>query len=285
MNWHDYTKLLTRLVKLSYNTNNIRYTRQLKSNGTYSLINESLCFKDLEITAPYKHTPIYTKKRLYPEKAYGELLWLLDGSRDFEILHKYGVHWWDSYKPLGPIYGVQLYKNNQLIRLFNSMIRAPFSRRHIISFWNTADLDNMSLPPCYHTLQFLFSTNQKALNLIVSQRSADVFIGLPYDIVVMQMFLRLMAWLFDCKAEALYFNIGDAHLYKEHLEAAKKCLAFNPSRHKTHRLDFKEPPLDYRNGKNLMDLLINLHKLNEPVFDWSSYPLSKIPPFPVEVFF
>ena len=191
--------------------------------------------------------PILTTKKIYFDKAITELLWILLGDTSLAYLHNRGVKYWDAdYKrsgrtdgTLGPVYGKQWRDFNgvdQLADLLRSIQKEPHSRRLLVSAWNPADIPDMVLPPCHHGFQVYI--NDGKLDLMFLQRSADVFLGLPYDIVMYGTLLEILAKGADLKPGRLIASLGDCHLYNNHLEQAKLQLQREPMKLPNIEVDF-----------------------------------------------
>ena len=177
--------------------------------------------------------PLLTTKKIYFKHAVTELLWILQGRTDLRYLQSNGVNYWnDDYNrsgrtdsTLGPVYGKQLRDFNgtdQLKRVLIQIKEEPSSRRIMASLWNPNDLDDMVLPPCHYGFQVYI--NDGKLNLMWQQRSVDVFLGLPYDIAMYGLLLKLLAKGNNYKEGQLIASLGDCHLYNNHIEQAKQQL-------------------------------------------------------------
>ncbi len=192
--------------------------------------------------------PLVTTKKVYFSSMLRELLWFIKGSTNINdnLNTKIWDAWADSDGNLGPIYGYQWrfwekhseengqYNKehvDQLSDLIHSLKTNPNSRRHIVSAWNVADLDRMALPPCHTFFQCYVCNDQ--LDLQLYQRSADVAVGVPFNIASYSLLLMMLAQ--ECGLTPRYFihTIGDAHLYSNHLEGAKKQLLRLPKRRPT----------------------------------------------------
>lgn len=170
--------------------------------------------------------PIVTTKKVAYKSAFKELLWFLSGDTNNNTLKSQGVTIWDEWaKPdgsLGKIYGYQFIKSggiNQVLKVENSLRNDPNSRRHIINLWNVQELDEMALPPCPCFFQFNVINGDLSLN--VYQRSADIFLGVPFNIAQYALFLHMTAYVTGLKPATLKFMYGDIHLYKNHTEQAE----------------------------------------------------------------
>ena len=191
--------------------------------------------------------PILTTKKIYFDKAVTELLWILLGDTSLAYLNNNGVRYWDAdYKrsgrvdgSLGPVYGKQWRDFNgvdQLANLLRSIQTEPHSRRLMVSAWNPADIPDMVLPPCHHGFQVY--VNNGKLDLMFLQRSADVFLGLPYDIVMYGLLLEMLAEGNNLKPGTLIASLGDCHLYNNHLDQARLQLDREAKQLPTIDIDF-----------------------------------------------
>ena len=177
--------------------------------------------------------PILTGKKISFNAARTELLWILNGRTDLKYLEDNGVKYWRpdyersgrTDETLGPVYGKQWRDFNsvdQLEKLVYSISTNPNSRRLMISAWNPADMPDMVLPPCHYGFQVYI--NNGIMDLMWQQRSADVFLGLPYDITMYGLLLEMLAKGAGLKAGQLIGQLGDCHLYNNHLEQAQVYL-------------------------------------------------------------
>jgi thymidylate synthase len=175
--------------------------------------------------------PILTGKRISFNAARTELLWILNGRTDLKYLEDNGVKYWRpdyersgrTDETLGPVYGKQWRDFNgvdQIKNLVYSINTNPDSRRLIVSAWAPHELDEMALPPCHYAFQVYI--NNGVMDLMWQQRSADVFLGLPYDITMYGLLLEMLAQGAGLKAGQLIGQLGDCHLYNNHLEQAKE---------------------------------------------------------------
>ena len=195
--------------------------------GTYSLFGKTL---EHDMSAGF---PLLLSKRVSFKAAKFELLWILQGRTDMKYLKDNGINYWDDdYKrsgrtdgTLGPVYGKQ-WRNfegvDQLRKLITNIITDPNSRRLILSAWNPTELHHMALPPCHYGFQVYI--NDGKLDLMWQQRSADVFLGLPYDIAMYGLLLELLAKGTGYKPGRLIAQLGDCHLYSNHIEQSKELL-------------------------------------------------------------
>jgi thymidylate synthase len=178
--------------------------------------------------------PILTSKKISFNAARTELLWILQGRTDLKYLEDNGVKYWRpdyersgrTDETLGPVYGKQWRDFNgvdQLYNLIDAIHNNPDSRRMMVSAWNVSELDEMALPPCHYSFQVY--VNNGVMDLMWQQRSADVFLGLPYDIAMYGLLLEMLAKGCDLIPGQLIGQLGDCHLYNNHLEQAKEYLS------------------------------------------------------------
>jgi thymidylate synthase len=175
--------------------------------------------------------PLLTTKKLHVKSIIYELLWFLRGDTNIRYLHDHGVHIWDEWADkngdLGPIYGYQWrswpdYQGgsiDQISEVIRMLKENPESRRLIVSAWNVGNLKNMNLPPCHAFFQFY--TENGRLSLQLYQRSADVFLGVPFNIASYALLLMMIAQVTGFRPGDFVHTFGDAHIYLNHLEQAK----------------------------------------------------------------
>ncbi len=185
-----------------------------------------------------KGFPLLTTKKLHLKSIIYELLWFLKGDTNVKYLQDNGVRIWNEWADengeLGPVYGHQWrswpdYKGgtiDQITNLINQIKNNPDSRRLIVSAWNVAEVDNMALPPC-HTL-FQFYVVNKKLSLQLYQRSADIFLGVPFNIASYALLLMMVAQVTGLEVGEFVHTFGDAHIYSNHLEQVKEQLTRAP---------------------------------------------------------
>ena len=185
-----------------------------------------------------KGFPLVTTKKLHTKSIIYELLWFLKRDNKIQYLNDNGVTIWDEWADengnLGPIYGVQwrswkTFNNksvDQIINLINNIKDNPNSRRHIVSSWNVGELDLMALPPCHCFFQFYVSKGSLSCQLY--QRSADVFLGVPFNIASYALLLSLVASVTNYKVGEFVYTLGDFHIYKNHIKQAKIQLERDP---------------------------------------------------------
>ena len=178
-----------------------------------------------------EYFPILTGRKMFPNIFNTEFNWLMSGQTNIKMLTDAGVtiwnKWADENGDLGPVYGHQLRNFNsqgydQLTDLIVNLRNEPDSRRHVISLWNPAQLEEMALPPCY--LYFQFFVEGDKLNMFAVQRSGDMFLGVPYDVALFTAILNHIAFMSDLKPAILDINIIDAHIYDNQLEAVNEYL-------------------------------------------------------------
>ena len=178
--------------------------------------------------------PLLTTKKIYFKHAVTEILWILQGRSDIGYLNDNGLTYWNAdYErsgrtdgTLGPVYGVQWRNFNgvdQIRKLIREIKSNPTSRRLMVNAWNAADVDDMALPPCHYGFQIYI--NDGKMDLMWNQRSADVFLGLPYDFAMYGLLLLMLAKGTDYTPGQLIVSLGDCHLYNNHIDQAKEQLS------------------------------------------------------------
>ena len=194
-----------------------------------------------------KHFPVLTTKKLHLRSIIHELLWFLRGDTNLAYLHANKVTIWDEWadenKNLGPIYGYQWrswpkangQRVDQITELIHQIKTNPDSRRHIVSAWNVGDLDKMALPPCHVLFQFYVAN--KKLSCQLYQRSADIFLGVPFNIASYALLTRMIAQVCDLEPGEFIHTLGDAHLYLNHLDQARLQLSRTPRPLPTMRIN------------------------------------------------
>lgn len=182
--------------------------------------------------------PLLTTKRMPFKILLHELFWFIAGDNNTKYLHDHKIFYWDGFADkngdLGRIYGVQWRhwrrpdgtEFDQLQWAINEIRNNPHSKAIIVNAWNAGELNEMRLPPCHTMFQFDVSGNKLRMQLY--QRSSDVFLGLPFNIAQYAMLLQMVAHLTGLEARELIVSIGNAHLYKNHLEPAKEQLQRKP---------------------------------------------------------
>ena len=200
--------------------------------GALSLFGEQMRF-DLS-----EGFPLLTTKKLHVKSIIHELLWFLQGSTNVRYLNEHGVTIWDEWADengeLGPVYGRQWRSwpkpdggtVDQITRLVEGIKRDPDSRRHIVSAWNVGELDKMALPPCHCLFQFYVGEGRLSCQLY--QRSADMFLGVPFNIASYALLTLMVAQVTGLKPGTFVHTFGDVHLYLNHLDQADEQLSRSP---------------------------------------------------------
>jgi thymidylate synthase len=182
--------------------------------------------------------PLLTTKKLHLRSIVHELLWFLAGDTNVRYLHEHGVTIWDEWADaagdLGPVYGAQWRSwpvpggghIDQIARVVEQIRTHPDSRRHIVSAWNVAEIDAMALPPCHALFQFWVADGRLSCQLY--QRSADVFLGVPFNIASYALLTLMVAQVCDLAPGDFVHTLGDAHLYRNHLEQTRLQLTREP---------------------------------------------------------
>ncbi len=184
--------------------------------------------------------PCLTTKKLHLRSIIHELLWFLRGDTNIAYLKAHGVTIWDEWADaegnLGPVYGKQWRSwatpsgesVDQIARVVHSLRTNPTSRRHIVSAWNPADVDDMALPPCHALFQFYVDPSSQELSCQLYQRSADLFLGVPFNIASYALLTLMMAQVCGLKPGEFVHSFGDLHLYRNHLDQAREQLSREP---------------------------------------------------------
>jgi thymidylate synthase len=200
--------------------------------GTLSLFGYQMRF---DLAAGF---PLVTTKKLHLRSIIHELLWFLRGDTNIAYLHRHGVSIWDEWADergdLGPVYGHQWRswpapdgrRIDQIADLVERLRRDPDSRRHIVTAWNPADVERMALPPCHTLFQFYVAGGRLSCQLY--QRSADVFLGVPFNIASYALLTLMLAQVTGLQPGEFIHTLGDAHLYRNHLEQADLQLSRDP---------------------------------------------------------
>jgi len=182
--------------------------------------------------------PVVTTKKLHLRSIIHELLWFLQGSTNIQYLHDNRVTIWDEWADengeLGPVYGYQWRSwpapdgrsIDQISQVIDQIKKNPDSRRHIVSAWNVADVDKMALPPCHTMFQFYVANGKLSCQLY--QRSADIFLGVPFNIASYALLTMMVAQVTGYEPGEFVHTFGDAHLYLNHLEQARTQLSRQP---------------------------------------------------------
>ena len=182
--------------------------------------------------------PLLTTKKLHTRSIIHELLWFLQGDTNIRYLKENGVSIWDEWVDengdLGPVYGKQWRRwetadgrsVDQITRLVEGIRRNPDSRRHLVTAWNPGEVDNMALPPCHALFQFYVANGRLSCQLY--QRSADIFLGVPFNIASYALLTHMIAQACDLAPGDFVWTGGDCHLYLNHLEQAREQLSREP---------------------------------------------------------
>lgn len=220
--------------------------------------------------------PLLTTKKLHLKSIIYELLWFLKGSTNIKYLTYHGVTIWDEWADangnLGPIYGKQWRsidtprgKVDQLADVIDSLKNDPYSRRHVVSAWNVTDIPDMALPPCHCLFQFYVTKpkfgHRPGLSLQLYQRSADLFLGVPFNIASYALLLMMVAQLCDYEPKEFIHTFGDLHLYTNHIEQAKLQLSREP--------------------RQLPSMFINENVANIDMFEYEDFNLVGYDPHPL----
>ena len=222
----EYLQLLDNILQNGESKNDRTGT------GTLSIFGYQMRF-DLS-----KGFPLVTTKKPHIRSIVYESLWFLSGDTNIRYLNDNGVsiwnEWADNNGDLGPVYGKQWRSwstpNNETIDQISNLLvnirKNPDSRRHIISAWNVSDVENMALPPCHCLFQFYVSNNKLSCHLY--QRSADVFLGVPFNIASYALLTHMIAHVSNLKVGDFVHTFGDAHIYTNHIEQVKMQLQRKP---------------------------------------------------------
>jgi len=182
--------------------------------------------------------PLLTTKKLHTKSILYELLWFLHGATNIKYLNDHGVNIWNEWADvngnLGPIYGYQWRSwptadgqyIDQISNVIDSIKNEPNSRRHIVSAWNVGELDKMALPPCHIFFQFYVAEGK--LSCQIYQRSADIFLGVPFNIASYSFLLHMFAQATNLQPGELIHTLGDAHIYLNHVEQVMLQLTREP---------------------------------------------------------
>ena len=200
--------------------------------GTRSVFGRQMRF------ALHERFPLLTTKKLHLKSIVYELLWFLRGDTNVKWLQERGVSIWDEWADekgeLGPVYGYQWRhwhtpggnEIDQIKNVLDSLKKKPDSRRHIVTAWNPADVERMALPPCHALFQFYVANGR--LSCQMYQRSADIFLGVPFNIASYALLTLMVAQVSGLKPGEFILTLGDAHLYLNHLDQAREQLARAP---------------------------------------------------------
>ncbi|MGA0975749.1 MAG: thymidylate synthase [Methylophilaceae bacterium] len=219
--------------------------------------------------------PLLTTKKVHLKSVIYELLWFLKGSTNIKYLQDNGVSIWDEWADehgdLGPVYGSQwrswrTHDNrsiDQIEKLILDLKTNPDSRRLIVSAWNVAEIENMKLPPCHCFFQFYVANNKLSCQLY--QRSADIFLGVPFNIASYALLTLMIAQVVNLEPGEFVHTLGDAHIYSNHFDQVNEQLTRQPKELPTMHIN--------SNVKNIFDFKFEDFKLS----DYDPYPLIKAP--------
>lgn len=219
--------------------------------------------------------PLLTTKKVHLKSVIYELLWFLKGSTNIKYLQDNGVSIWDEWADengdLGPVYGSQwrswrTHDNrsiDQIEKLISDLKTNPDSRRLIVSAWNVAEIENMKLPPCHCFFQFYVANNKLSCQLY--QRSADIFLGVPFNIASYALLTLMIAQVVNLEPGEFVHTLGDAHIYSNHFDQVNEQLKRQPKELPTMHIN--------SNVKNIFDFKFEDFKLS----DYDPYPLIKAP--------
>lgn len=223
----EYQRLLRKVLEHG------SYREDRTGTGAYSVFGEQSRY-DLSVGFP-----VVTTKKLHLRSIIHELLWFLKGDTNIRYLQENKVTIWDEWADengdLGPVYGAQWRRwqgsqeaqpIDQIVKLVEGIRKNPFSRRHIVSAWNVAVVDQMALPPCHCLFQFFVAEGKLSCQLY--QRSADLFLGVPFNIASYALLTMMIAQVCDLEPGDFVHTFGDLHLYKNHLDQAKLQLSREP---------------------------------------------------------
>jgi thymidylate synthase len=219
--------------------------------------------------------PLVTTKKLHIKSIIVELLWFLRGDTNIAYLHDHGVTIWDEWADeigeLGPVYGHQWrswptpdgHTIDQISRVLDQIRKNPDSRRHIVTAWNPAEVDKMALPPCHALFQFYVADGRLSCQLY--QRSADYFLGVPFNIASYALLTYMVAQQCELKAGEFIWTGGDVHLYNNHHDQARLQLSRDPY------------PLPALHIRRKPDSIFDYRVDDFEIRDYQSYPSIKAP--------
>ena len=219
---------------LSYVKDNGIKKEDRTGTGTLSIFGYQLRF-NLE-----SNFPLLTTKKIHLKSVIHELLWFLTGNTNIKYLKDHGVSIWDEWADengdLGPVYGSQWrswptsdgQSIDQIKNLIEGIKNNPNSRRLIVSAWNVAEIDSMKLPPCHAFFQFYVADNKLSCQLY--QRSADIFLGVPFNIASYALLTKMIAQVCELKCGDFVHTLGDAHIYLNHLNQVNEQLSRTPKK-------------------------------------------------------
>lgn len=255
MSEHQYLQLLSDVYERGE-------AREYRNGVRHSLFGRQIYFNLQE------GFPLLTTKRVWFKGIAAELLWFLSGSTNAKVLEDQGVNIWKEWgdpvtRELGPVYGSQWRNFNgvdQITKVIDSIENDPYGTRHVVSAWNPAEVSDMALPPCHAFFQFYVSKNG-GLSCHLYQRSADIFLGVPFNIASYALLTHLVARECHLNVNELIISFGDVHLYDNHKDAAKEQLRRRPG---------SMPVIGFRTDKDIFNISIDDIEL------LGYYPASKI---------
>jgi len=218
-----------------------KYKADRTGTGTYSVFGAQVRY-DLR-----EGFPLLTTKKLHTRSIFHELLWFLRGETNIRYLRENGVTIWDEWADpdgnLGRVYGAQWRdwraadgrSIDQIAQVIESIRKNPDSRRHIVTAWNPGEISNMALPPCHALFQFYVSDGELSCQLY--QRSADIFLGVPFNVASYALLTHMVAQVTGLRAKDFVHTFGDLHLYSNHTEQAVTQLSREPRPLPTLRLN------------------------------------------------
>jgi thymidylate synthase len=201
-----------------------------------------------------KSFPLVTTKKLHLKSIIHELLWFLKGTGNISYLKEHNVKIWDAWADeqgdLGPVYGVQWRRwkgadgreHDQIAEVIEQIKKNPHSRRLLVNAWNVGEIDKMALPPCHMMFQFYVSNDRLSCQLY--QRSADLFLGVPFNIASYALFTMMVAQVCGLKPGEFVHTFGDAHIYHNHLEQVQMQLTRTPYAFPTMQINPKVKNID-----------------------------------------
>lgn len=219
--------------------------------------------------------PLVTTKRVHLRSVIVELLWFLRGDTNIRYLHEHGVTIWDEWADqsgdLGPVYGYQWRSwpnpdgtsTDQISNVIQSIKKKPYSRRHVVVAYNPSSVDQMALPPCHALFQYYVAGGKLSCQLY--QRSADVFLGVPFNIASYALLTHMVAQQCDLEVGEFIWTGGDVHLYLNHLEQARLQLSRQPF------------PLPQLNMKRKPDSIFDYEYEDFEMVNYQSHPAIKAP--------
>lgn len=206
--------------------------------------------------------PLMTSKKMFFDKMVRELIWFIGGKTNLSDLHPSVHPWWrdfaDENGDLGPIYGHQWrnWGGDQLAKLVDQIKKNPTSRRLLVSAWNANEVDKMALPPCHTLFQVYVHEGTGKMDMIMHQRSGDMFLGVPYNIASYSLLLMVLCKLTGYVPGRFIHNVGDAHIYLNHVDQVKTYIK-NPS--------YPSPLVKISDG------LVSLDGIEESMFELIDY--------------